>query len=60
MDNIDRAMILIRDSDRKPIILNVTEDNVNMRVKSSFGSMNADVSIDKTGKDIQIAFNPKF
>lgn len=60
MDNIDRAMILIRDSDRKPIILKVTENNINMRVKSSFGSMNADVAIDKTGKDIQIAFNPKF
>lgn len=60
MDNIDRAMILIRDSDRKPIILNVEEDNLNMKVKSSFGSMNADVMAHKTGKDIMIAFNPKF
>ncbi len=60
MDNIDRAMILIRDSDRKPIILNVEEDNLNMKVKSSFGSMNADVMAYKTGKDIMIAFNPKF
>lgn len=60
MDNIDRAMILIRDSDRKPIILNVQEHNVNMKVKSSFGSMNADVIAHKTGKDIMIAFNPKF
>lgn len=41
MDNIDRAMILIRDSDRKPIIMNVEDSNVNMRVKSAFGSMNA-------------------
>lgn len=60
MDNIDRAMILIRDSDRKPIILNVQDDNVNMKVKSSFGFMNADVPAYKTGKDIMIAFNPKF
>lgn len=60
MDNIDRAMILIRDSDRKPIILNVQDNNVNMRVKSSYGSMNADVMAHKTGKDIMIAFNPKF
>lgn len=60
MDNIDRAMILIRDSDRKPIILKVEENNVNMKVKSSFGSMNADVMTHKTGKDIMIAFNPKF
>lgn len=60
MDNIDRAMILIRDSDRKPIILNVEDNNVNMKVKSSFGSMNADVLAHKSGKDIMIAFNPKF
>ncbi|MDO4268425.1 MAG: DNA polymerase III subunit beta [Eubacteriales bacterium] len=60
MDNIDRAMILIRDSDRKPIILNVEDNNVNMKVKSSFGSMNADVMAHKSGKDIMIAFNPKF
>jgi len=60
MDNIDRAMILIRDSDRKPIILNVTDHNVNLKVKSSFGSMNAEVPASKNGKDIMIAFNPKF
>lgn len=60
MDNIDRAMILIRDSDRKPIILNVEDNNVNMKVKSSFGSMNADVMSHKSGRDIMIAFNPKF
>ena len=60
MDNIDRAMILIRDSDRKPIIMNVEDSNVNMKVKSAFGSMNANVPAHKSGKDIMIAFNPKF
>lgn len=60
MDNIDRAMILIRDSDRKPIILNIEDNNLNMKVKSSFGSMNADLAAHKSGKDIMIAFNPKF
>lgn len=60
MDNIDRAMILIRDSERKPIILKVEDNNMNMKVKSSFGSMNADVLAHKSGKDIMIAFNPKF
>jgi len=60
MDNIDRAMILIRDNDRKPLILDVKENNVNMTVKSSIGSMDADLMIEKTGNDIMIAFNPKF
>ncbi len=60
MDHIDRAMIMIRDNDRKPIILKVEENNVNMKIRSSFGSMNANVAAQKTGDDINIAFNPKF
>lgn len=60
MDNIDRAMIMIRDNDRKPIILKIEENNVNMKIRSSFGSMDADVEAQKTGNDIMIAFNPKF
>ena len=60
MDSIDRSMILIRDSDRKPIILNVEDSNVNLKVRSTIGSMNADVFAYKAGKDIMIAFNPKF
>lgn len=60
MDNIDRAMIMIRDNDRKPIILKIEDNNVNMKIRSSFGSMNGDVTSQKTGDDIMIAFNPKF
>lgn len=60
LDCIDRAMILIRESDRKPIILNVTDNSIGLKVKSAFGSMNAEVMISKTGEDIMIAFNPKF
>ena len=60
LDNIDRAMILIRESDRKPIILNVTDMEIGLRVKSAFGSMNSQISARKTGRDIMIAFNPKF
>ena len=60
LDSIDRSMILIRESDRKPIILNVTDTEIGLKVKSSFGSMNGEVSAHKTGRDIMIAFNPKF
>ena len=60
MDNIDRAMILIRDSDRKPIIMNVTDGNMELKINSFIGSMNEDIDIVKEGKDILIGFNPKF
>lgn len=31
-----------------------------LKLNSSFGSMNAEVMIHKNGKDIMIGFNPKF
>ena len=31
-----------------------------LKMNSSFGSMNAEVMIHKNGKDIMIGFNPKF
>lgn len=60
MNTIDRAMTLIRENDRKPLVLHVQENNINLKVKSTIGSMNADLPIVKTGNDIMIAFNPKF
>ncbi len=57
---IDRASLLIRDSEKKPIILNVTDGNLNIEVNSSLGSMDENIDIVKEGPDIMIAFNPKF
>ena len=53
LDSIERASILIRESDKKPLILNITDHSMELK-------MNAEVDIRKTGKDIMIGFNPKF
>ena len=60
LDCIDRASILIRENDKKPIILNITDNVMQLKMNSSFGTMNAEVLIRKTGKDLMIGFNPKF
>ena len=60
MDAIERATILIRENDKKPLIITIGDDNMQLKLNSSFGSMNADIMIHKTGKDIMIGFNPKF
>lgn len=60
LDCIDQASILIRENDKKPIIINITDNSMQLKLNSSFGSMNAEVLIYKTGKDIMIGFNPKF
>lgn len=60
LDCIDRASILIRENDKKPIIINIQDHVMELKLNSSFGSMNAEVLIHKSGKDLMIGFNPKF
>lgn len=57
---IDRATLLIKESDKKPIIMNVTDCSMEVKLKSSMGSMDEEIAIEKNGKDIMIGFNPKF
>ena len=58
--NIDRATILIRESDHKPIIFDIRDQVIRMQVKSAYGTMNGEVGCVKEGKDLMIAFNPKY
>ena len=60
LNSIDRSTILIRESDHKPIILDIADRSIKLKVKSSYGTMDGVVSCEKTGKDLMIAFNPKF
>ena len=57
---IERASLLIRESDKNPLIVNVNGDNMELKVSSKAGNMNEDVNIVKEGTDIVIGFNPKF
>ncbi len=57
---IDRAMLLIKEGDKKPIILNVKDGNMEININSQLGSMKEDIDIGKEGKDIMIGFNPRF
>lgn len=60
LDSIDRANLLIREGDKKPIIINITDGSLEVKVQSAIGSLNEDIYINKEGKDIMIGFNPKF
>lgn len=59
LDCLDRSTLLINENDKKPVIMNITDEYINLRLKSAIGSMNEDIAIRKEGKDIKIAFNPK-
>ena len=51
---------MIREGDKKPIILNIQDGSLQLKINSFVGSMNEEIEIEKEGKDILIGFNPKF
>lgn len=57
---IDRATLLVKEGDKKPIIMNITDSDMELKINSTIGSMNENIDITKEGKDIMIGFNPKF
>ncbi len=57
---IDRATLLVKEGDKKPIIINITDESMELKINSILGSMNEDIDIEKNGKDLMIGFNPKF
>ena len=57
---IDRATLLVKEGDKKPIIINITDSGMDLKINSALGSMDEDIDIQKEGKDLMIGFNPKF
>ena len=57
---IDRATLLVKEGDKKPIIINILDDVMELKIKSQIGSMNEEIMISKEGRDLLIGFNPKF
>ena len=52
LDCIDRATLLVKEGDKKPIIMNVTDDSVQLKINSFIGSMDEEIDVKKDGKDI--------
>ena len=57
---IDRATLFVKEGDKKPIIINIGDEIMELKIKSQIGSMNEEIMINKEGKDLLIGFNPKF
>lgn len=60
LDSIERSVLLIRENDKKPIILNLQDQILEMNLTSMMGTMKEEILVHKQGKDIMIGFNPKF
>ena len=57
---IDRATLLVKEGDKKPIIINIMDEVMELKIKSQIGTMDEEIFITKEGKDLLIGFNPKF
>ena len=57
---IDRSTLMLREGEKKPIIFEVRDGYINFYMKTMFGEMNEDLALEKSGKDLDIAFNPQF
>lgn len=61
MSCIDRATLLIQETDRKPVIFRIKNDNnLYIQLDTNIGSINEEMEIEKTGEEIVIGFNPSF
>ena len=57
---IDRATLLVKEGDKKPIIIHIGDESMELKIQSQLGSMDEEIFITKEGKDLLIGFNPKF
>lgn len=60
LDCIDRATLLIKEGDKKPIIIDIRDESMELKIKSQAGSMDEVILCAKEGRDLLIGFNPKF
>lgn len=60
LDCIDRSTLLVKEGDKKPILININDTEMELKINSVLGSMNESIDIEKSGRDIMIGFNPKF
>ena len=56
---LDRSTIYVREGDKKPIILDIKDDSISIKINSAIGNMNENVPASKSGKDMIIGFNPR-
>lgn len=60
LDCIDRSTLLIKESEKKPVIIDIKDNSMGFAMHSSIGTMDEEIEITKEGKDILIGFNPRF
>ena len=53
LDCIDRATLMVKEGDKRPIILNINDDVMELKISSQIGSMDEMIDIQLEGKNIK-------
>ncbi len=59
-ETVERSILLVKDNDKKPVVIGINDTSMEFKIKSTIGSMDEILEINKTGEDMLIGFNPKF
>ncbi len=60
MSSIERSLLLVKEGDKKPIVFDIKEDKVDIKMRSQIGNMDEDLVAERIGDELMIGFNPKF
>lgn len=60
IESINRALPYIREGDKKPILLNIEDGEITLKINSFAGSFQEELPIKLEGNELLIAFNPRF
>lgn len=60
LSSIERAMPLVTETDKKPIIIGIDNEKMGLKMNTQRGKYDESIAITKYGQDILIGFNPKF
>lgn len=59
-NSIDRATLLIKETDKKPVVIGINDGIMKLQMNTQIGTLDDEINIEQEGKDITIGFNPKF
>lgn len=60
LECLDRATLLVKEEDKKPVIIMIRGEEMELRINTTLGSMDEIIPIRREGEDLNIGFNPKF
>ena len=57
---IDRSLFMIRENDKKPVVIELKESILNLSIQTAIGSLDEEIDIKKDGNDLIVGLNPKY